>query len=84
MKVKAKGDFGVPNPKIIDKIKPLAGRDNLKVWPKGEKGFCLIKDEEYEIPEDAEWDELFEKSGKSVSRPTKNDMERKEVSSAKI
>ncbi len=51
MVLKCKGDYGfMPVPKSRKYgISPVAGKDNLKVWPKGEKTFCLVKDEKYNV-----------------------------------
>lgn len=51
MVLKCKGNYGfMPVPKSRKYgISPVAGKENLKVWPKGEHTFCLVKDENYNV-----------------------------------
>ena len=52
MVVKAKESVGVmPHSVIVDYgISPVDGKENLKVWPKFERGsFCIVKGEKYHV-----------------------------------
>jgi len=51
MVLKAKGNYGFMPPSKSKKygISPVDGKENLKVWPKGENTFCLVKGEKYNV-----------------------------------
>ncbi len=51
MILKCKGDYGYMPPSKIKKygISPVNGKENLKVWPKGEGTFRLVKGENYNV-----------------------------------
>jgi len=69
MILKAKDTYGympVPTSREYG-ISPVDGKENLKVWPKGEGTFCIAKGEKYNV----EKQHPFFESGDQVSRSKK-------------
>ncbi len=70
MVLKCKGNYGFMPVSKSRKygISPVAGKENLKVWPKGESTFCLVKGEKYNVEKAHPF---FGEDGDSVSRSKK-------------
>jgi len=69
MILKAKETVGfMPRSVIVDYgISPVAGKENEKVWPKTEQGFCIVKGEKYNVSKEHPFFENRISDSKKVS-----------------